>query len=357
MKKISAFPLAFALAAFGCAYTTYAQPLVSIQTVTVGDAGNAADSRVMDDGTSGYGSVSYEFQIGKYEVTIAEYTTFLNSVAAVTSDAYTVNLWNPNMASDLRIAGISRSGEGTLSAPYSYSTIAPSGLAPTGANTAGNRPIAYISWFDAARFANWMHNGATNGASTETGAYSLNGTTNGIVIKNTDAKWWIPTEDEWYKAAYYKGDGTNSGYWHYPTQSDTIPGNDIGSATNQANRWDFDYAVTQAAFTEGQNYLTDAGAFAGSFGAYDTFDQGGNLLEWNDAVVDDASRGFRGGAFNQFGESTLRASWRGWADPLYSDEFGFNVGFRVATVPEPSTYALLLLSGAASLWALRRRKS
>jgi sulfatase modifying factor 1 len=224
MKKTTRLA-AVLFAAFILNSQSHAQsPLVTIDTVTVGDAGNAADTVVMNDSTTGYGSVGYEFAIGKYEVTIGQYNTFLNSVASVTSDSYIVNLWNGSMTSDLNIAGISRSGSGTLGSPYSYSVIG-----------SGNRPITYVSWFDAARFANWMNNGATNGASTETGAYTLNGATSGVgFTKNAGATWWIPSENEWYKAAYYKGGGTNAGYWDYPTQSGA-PGNNIGGAANQAN--------------------------------------------------------------------------------------------------------------------------
>ena len=210
MKKISAFPslLFLTICALGLmTCVVSAQPLVNIDTVTVGDQGNAAD-------TTGYGAVANIFAIGKYEVTIGQYTTFLNSVASVTSDSYVVSLWNASMTSNLNIAGISRSGDGSLGSPYSYSVIG-----------SGNRPIAYVSWFDAARFANWINNGATNGASTEIGAYTLNGSTSGIIAKNAEATWWIPSADEWYKAAYYTGSGTNAGYWIYPTQSDDTPGN------------------------------------------------------------------------------------------------------------------------------------
>lgn len=320
-------------AAFTLIYSLQAQPLLNIETVTVADAGNAAD-------TTGYGAVADVFAIGKYEVTISQYATFLNSVAAVTSDSYVANLWSANMASDLNIAGISRSGGGTLASPYSYSVIG-----------SGNRPIAYVSWFDAARFANWVNNGATNGASTETGAYTLNGATSGVgFTKNAGATWWIPSEDEWYKAAYYKSGGTNAGYWVYPTQSDTAPGNTIGGAANQANYYAGGYAVTQSAgYSGSQNYLTDAGAFSDSASAYDTFDQGGNVWEWNDAVIG-SGRVHRGGSWGN-GGFYLQSSSRDPSDPSSDGSF---VGFRVASsVPEPSTCALFLMAGAG--WLLRGR--
>jgi formylglycine-generating enzyme len=344
MKARIAFLVVAALvAAFTLTPNLHAQPLVNIETVTVGDAGNAAD-------TTGYGAVADVFAIGKYEVTISQYSTFLNSVASVTSSNYVVNLWNASMTSNLNIAGISRSGSGTLASPYSYSVIG-----------SGNRPISYVSWFDAARFANWLNNGATNGASTETGAYTLNGATSGVGFTvNPGATWSLPSEDQWYKAAYYKGGGTNAGYWDYPTKSDTAPGNVVGSTTNQANYLvDGFYSVTQSAGRDpALNYLTDVGAFSNSASAYGTYDQGGNLGEWNDAV--DGSlrfRGLRGGFWStningvQAGSPLSSSRSFGWpADD--SDA----VGFRVATVPEPSTYALLLMTGAGALWWARRRR-
>jgi sulfatase modifying factor 1 len=348
MRTRISFPVvAVLLGVFTVNPNLHAQPLVNIETVMVGDAGNAAD-------TTGYGAVGDVFNIGKYEVTISQYTTFLNSVASVTSDSYIVDLWNVNMMDDNpSIAGISRSGAGTIADPYVYAEIGPFGLTPPGASSAGNRPISYVSWFDAARFANWMNNGATNGASTETGAYALNGATTGIITKNAGATWWIPSEDEWYKASYYKGGGTNAGYWLYPTQSDTAPGNTIGGATNQANYNNGVYSVTQAGTPEpSKNYLTDVGAFSNSASAYDTYDQGGNVFEWNDAVLGDSARGFRGGSWYT-DDFNLQSSGPAGSDPLL--EFSF-VGFRLATVPEPSTYALLIMTGAGALWWARRRR-
>jgi formylglycine-generating enzyme required for sulfatase activity len=214
-----------------------------------------------------------------------------------------------------------------------------------------------VSWFSAARFANWMNNGATNGASTEAGAYTLNGATNGIILKNPEATWFIPSGDQWYKAAFYKGGGTNAGYWDFPTQSDTTPGNVIGGASNQANFTNSlgEYSVTQSTnYSPSQNYLTDVGAFSSSAGAYGTFDQGGNVMEWNDAVVDENQRGVRGGAYD-YGADHLQSNFTNGVSLNPVQEFD-DVGFRVAAVPEPSTYALILMAGAGwLLWKRRKR--
>ena len=319
-----------------------AQSLISIETAAVGDPGNAADN-------TGYGAVAYQFNIGTYEVTIGQYTTFLNSVASVASETYIVDLWNANMASNQNVSGISRTGSGVLESPYSYSVLG-----------GGSRPVTYVSWFDAARFVNWVHNGATNGASTETGAYTLNGAATGIgFTKNPDAAWWIPSENEWFKAAYYKGGGTNAEYWLYPTQSDSAPGNAIGGATNQANYRaapDFDYATTgSATYSESQNYLTDVGSFSASASAYGTHDQAGNVFEWNDQIYNDPGgerRGIGGGSWSTTENDIM--SDRGRLSISPESEHNYT-GFRVAAVPEPSVFTLLLAS-AGVWWIVRRRR-
>jgi sulfatase modifying factor 1 len=319
-----------------CAMSAHA---VTIDWVTVGDPGNAADA------ATNYGVVADAFQIGKYEVTIQQYTDFLNAVAA--SDPY--SLYNTAMASDLNIAGISRTG---TSGGYTYSVI-------TNGGNSANRPITYVSWFDAARFANWMQNGQGSG-STETGAYTLGGATTGAApAVNPGAQVYIPREDQWYKAAYYKGGGTNAGYWAYATQSDADPGNAIGSGTNQANYYTGSgFSVSQSAtYSSSQNYLTDVGAFTNSASFYGTFDQSGNAWELNDLTGTEASRGVRGGYWETSDVISLSSLEGQVVTSSYEDRF---IGFRLASpvaVPEPSTYAMALagLACGGSALFLRRR--
>jgi len=173
-------------------------PLSLPHFVTVGNAGNTNDS-------TGSGGVTYQYQIAKYLVTNSDYEDFLDAVAA--ADPY--GLYNASMGSNAR-GGITRSGS---SGSYTYSTRA----------SMCAKPVTFVSWFDAARYCNWLHNGRGNG-STETGAYTLNGATTGnAVAKNAGALYWIPTENEWYKAAYHKSGGRNTGYWRYATQSNDAP--------------------------------------------------------------------------------------------------------------------------------------
>lgn len=319
------------------------QPLVEIETVLVGDPGNAAI------GTNLPGSVAYEYRIGKFEVTIAQYAAFLNAVAA--SDPY--GLYDTRMTSDLHVAGISRSG---YDGSYSYSVIGPSGSTPSGASSPGNRPITYVCWLDAVRFCNWLHNGATNGSDTETGAYTLTNAY-GLITRNPGACWWLPSEDEWFKAAYYKGGGANAGYWLYPTASDFKPGNVPGSATNQANyfRWNGTngiFSVTQLGMTpsfgsDGQNYLTDVGAFSGSPGAYGTFDQAGNVAEWNESfyALGGVERVVRGGHWLSETEGHLGFAARWKEHPTNSSYLG---GFRVARSTAVSSAPLVISNSKGS---------
>jgi hypothetical protein len=205
--------------------------VIDYTMVTVGDAGNIANP------DTGLGAVGHDFRIGTYDVTIKQYTDFLNAVAK--NDPY--SLYNMNMASDLNTAGIVRSGS---SGAYSYSVV-------DNVGDSGNRPITYVSWFDAARFANWMSNGQPVNLETSeevsaainNGAYNLASVPAGVAPGRNDVNphtgesptFFLPTQDEWYKAAYFSphaGSGV-PGYFAYATLSNAIPGNQPGSAPNQ----------------------------------------------------------------------------------------------------------------------------
>ncbi|MBN1490604.1 MAG: SUMF1/EgtB/PvdO family nonheme iron enzyme [Phycisphaerae bacterium] len=155
---------------------------VTIETVPVGNLGNAPDTRYEIPGS---GNVAYTYNISKYEVTAGQYTTFLNAVAATD----TFGLYNTNMWSDGYGCKIERSGTPDS---YVYSV----------ASEYANRPVNYVSYWDACRFTNWLHNGQPTGAqgagTTETGAYTLNGY-NGVdgrtINRNADWKWAVTSGD------------------------------------------------------------------------------------------------------------------------------------------------------------------
>ena len=91
---------------------------------------------------------------------------------------------------------------------------------------------------------------------------------------------------------------------------------------------------------------------------YGTMGQGANVWEWNESALvgtnisPSENRGIRGGFWND-SENDLRSTSRNGLDPTFEQ---FNIGFRVASVPEPSTYVLVLL-GAGAVYIWKRRKS
>ena len=248
---------------------------VTIETEPVGNLGNAADTRYA---TPGYGTVNYAYNIGKYEVTAGQYAEFLNAVAA--TDTY--GLYNTNMDASAAIGcQITQNGS---SGSYTYDF---SGR-PSGTTAADweNRPVNFVSWGDAARFANWLHNGQPTGVqnltTTEDGAYYLNGATSDAALmavsREADWKWSIPTEDEWYKAAYHENDGVSGNYFDFPTSGDTVPSNDL-TTPDDGNNANF-YTLFDSGYTIGfPYYITEVGEFENSESPYNTFDQGGNLME------------------------------------------------------------------------------
>src|SRR6185369_3088564 len=128
-----------------------------------------------------------------------------------------------------------------------------------------NRPVNYVSFWDTARFANWLHNGQPVGAqgpgTTEDGAYHDVGNQT-LFGRNAGAKFFIPTEEEWYKASYHKNDGVTGNYWDYPTASNIAPINTLPDPGNHANFYD-SFGTGNGSYTIGDPFdRTNVGEFA-----------------------------------------------------------------------------------------------
>jgi sulfatase modifying factor 1 len=314
MKSFTSVAAYVALA--GLAVST-ASASITIPTVTVGNPGNAPDPLTGNL----YGSVGYTYNIGQTEVTNAQYAAFLNAKAR--SDPFA--LYNTNMAGSF--GGITRSG---TAGSYTYATV--SGRA--------NNPVNFVSFWDGTRFANWLHNGQGSG-DTETGAYTLtaSGISANTITRNAGWQWAVTSENEWYKAAHYQpasAGGDTDNYWLYTTQSNVLP--DLA----EANFFAHDLRTI--------NNTLPVGSYAANY--YGAFDMGGNVWEWNDTFIPDASngtRGIRGGGWQQF-VGGLGADNR----PLTNEDAESSAfGFRVVQVPTPGAAALLGLGG---LLAARRRR-
>lgn len=288
----------------GLGVASVATAQTQIEWATVGDAGNLPD-------TLGYGSVATVYKIGRYEVTNLQYCEFLNAIDPEGANA--LGLYNPLMGTD------SRGGIQHASAELSGRKYSPR-------PNMANKPVNFVSWFDAARFANWMNNGK-GAASTETGSYALNGATAGVDFpRQPGAKIWLPTEDEWYKPAFYKGGSASAGYWYFPTQSNVAPqiasadsaGNGSGGSANTAN------FASGARWNGVIGHVTSVGSNGGP-GAYGTFDQAGNVWEWTETSAG-SSRKLRGGSWENISAS-LNASNSQNSPP--ASEFS-QCGFRLA---------------------------
>lgn len=303
---------------------------VTIDLVPIGNPGNAGEqSRLIYNDTNYYGSVGCNYQIGKYDITAGQYTAFLNAVAG---DLNPYGLWNSSMQNIGFGSPITKSGS-------VYTAIRP------------NQPINLVSWGDAARFCNWMSNGqpmntltgnpVLDASTTEDGSYYLNGKTSRAnlmtITRKANATWVLPTENEWYKAAYFDPNKVSpgvGGYWLYPTKSDTAPINTLPDTGNNANFYDY-YGTGNHSYTLGDYPgTTSVDAFANSESAYGTLGQGGNVYQWDEAAFGNTSRGWRGGAFS-FTSDTLMSSYRISYDPTFED---INIGFRIACVVNSSNW-------------------
>lgn len=296
------------------ALITSTSATVTMDWVYVNNANNAADTADGDPNTNGiqrFGSVDHNYKIGRHEVTNSQYAAFLNAKGASNSNG----IYNEQM--NINGNGIIRTGG---PGNFAYTAV-----------SAPNNPVVFVSWFDAARFANWMMNGQGNG-DMEDGAYALNGATSGIITAKIGAQVYLPSENEWYKAAYYKAVTTS--YSLYPNGANTIS-------------------------TVDANYTTPAsspvGYYSGAPSSYGTYDQGGNVWEWNDAV-NGSQHGARGGSFGGllggfYSQDVMASTNRVNFDSTLESS---NVGFRLAGVPEPTSIALSMLAGGMML--IRRKR-
>jgi formylglycine-generating enzyme required for sulfatase activity len=179
--------------------------------VTVGNPNNAND-------TTNYGQVNYTFLITKYTITNCEYIEFLNAVASI-QDTY--SLYNTNMTTDISGGIIKEFNSPTGKFIYKLKNT-----------NMANKPATCLTWFNCARYCNWLHNGkpsiavypVNQNTITEDGSYTMNSSSPLVAPqKNSSAKYWIPSENEWYKAAYYDPTLNGGNYWLFATRSNNMP--------------------------------------------------------------------------------------------------------------------------------------
>ena len=192
----------------------------------------------------------------------------------------------------------------------------------------GDKPVNNVNFWDAARFANWLHLGqpsTTPGAGypidIDHGAYDgplhppYTGSNN--IPREAGWRYAVASRNEWYKAAYYDPSlsGGAGGYYDYPTRSNTAPSAGGAGGSNSAN---YDNAV---------GGVTAVGTYVNSASYYGTFDQGGNVEEWTDTITDTDSRVVGGGYYGS-NATTLHADSLD-ALPHWWDSS--SLGFRVVS--------------------------
>ena len=305
---------------FGSGINTF-----NIDFVAVGDPGNAADDVGADPDFAG--SVPYEYRIGKFEVS-RDMVTKANSAGGL----------------GITLADLTAFGGNGV-----------------------DRPASGVSWNESARFVNWLNTSQgfqpaykfttqpgdggydpnQNISLWDPGDFGYNAANR---FRNSQAHYFLPSVDEWYKAAYY--DPTSDVYYNYPTGSNSAP-TSVASGT-AAGTAVYDTQLGPADIM-----------FAGGLSPYGTMAQGGNVWEWEETEVDlvndssGSARGARGGNWNS-PSSILQSSTRASFFPTFpsdGDRFGQNFGFRVASIaiPEPSTILHVIVAFAAL--RARRRKS
>ncbi len=347
---------------------------VTFDWATVGNAGNAADTLVMNkyngDGTSGYGSVGYTFRISKHSVTNAQYTAFLNMVDPTGSNA--LRLYNTKMGTTAAspsgaayTGGIDRNLAAANGAKYSVKT------------GQENYPATWMTWAASARFVNWLASGQGSGG-TESGVYDMSAIpfTNAFATpppRAANATFFIPSENEYYKAAYYDPtkNGGAGGYWQYGTRSDTAPSSIAPPGSGNAANIGFGNPVgvadtlakTGAAFSASVDYLTNVGAYSTSTSYYGLYDVDGLVYNWTEAVKENPNFAgqmlpvYRGGAW-RYGENFAGAGYRNIYSGAGATSYAW-YGLRVGTieaVPEPGALALAGMGAMIAGWSLARRR-
>lgn len=257
------------------------------------------------------GRVNYEFYMSRDELSNERYCEFLNSVAKDSDD---FGLYDVNMGIGV-LGGIDRTmdnGQWTYTCKPGF----------------GKLPVVYVSYYDIARYCNWLHFGRPHGrqvvgvteGTDKAGAYDtrdflpvLNGEKKPYADfgkRNRGALYWIPNGDEWYKAAYFDPQKLgNRPYHDYPTRSSDKP-----------SQWMANYMAGNHLAIPGR-YIAPVDSFANAESFFGTRQQGGNVWEWIEdwqyGVV--GNRALRGGSwsYTEFGLNALNEDPGGNGGPTY----------------------------------------
>ncbi|MHC9062763.1 formylglycine-generating enzyme family protein [Nitrospira sp. CMX1] len=310
--------VAAVFAGASCLMLSVETEALELDTVVISNTGNLPDAR------TGRGAVGYTYHITNTEVTNAQYASFLNAVDPTGSNPHDV--YNPSMSNS--------TGFAVVKGGIDLTPTASDGTKYSAKPNYGDKPVNYVTFHDAARFANWAMTG-----DTENGFYVFNGTdtiaSQGIHGADPHHRTnWValPTEDEWYKAAYHKNDGPTGNYFLYPTSSDSVPTVAVATPTGDianpgANVANYNFGANWDDTGTLGHVTTVGSAGPESASPYGTSDQGGNIYEWTE-TPSGSNRIIRGGSL-WLEEHTLRSTSSSVHNPLTQ---GSSLGFRLVSL-------------------------
>ncbi len=353
MKVVVAYTSCWLILAFALhvRLAEQAHAVVTFDWATVGDVGNEPDTLAMTkgvtaDGTTGYGSVGYTYRISKTHVTNSQYAEFLNAVDPDGTNS--LALYDDRM--EVWYNPVSFEPGPAYTGGINFDQAASAGSKYSVKSGQANYPATWINWDSGARFVNWLHNGQGSG-DTENGVYDMSiprSTIAGPLPRQAGATVFIPSEDEFYKAAYYdpSKDGTG-GYWEYGIQSNTAPisGGPPGGVTTanyataagmSGSNGDI-YWQNGSTFDQSLDYLTDVGAYTTATSYYGLLDADGLIYQWTEGVKVLSATGadfpaYRGGSWY---DSSARSGAAFRALYSFRDVPSYAwFGLRVASLPE-----------------------
>jgi formylglycine-generating enzyme required for sulfatase activity len=341
-------------------------PNSGIDFVRVGAIGNApwAGNGTVGDRAVGRGSVGYEYKIGKMEVTTAQWVEFFNAAFDRPSNDLLPHLTPPD--------------PGHWGA-QSTTPMTPGAKRWNVAPGQALHPVGDISWRMAAMYCNWLSNGKSLDRSAFlNGAYdasTFGSSGSGFTDQqshNPEAKYWIPTWDEWLKAAHFdpSKNGGAGGWWLYDTSSDTTPvygpaGQLVGLSGNGTP---FPDPTGQPAQANGgwTSEFSGFSPFDVLLGAYPTvqspwglLDTAGGTSEWTEETIGAAGRRearyYDGSHWFESSGNAKAGDWIGSSGSDFPSLATYDLGFRIASVvPAPASIAPVI--GVALFCSQRTRK-
>lgn len=334
-------------------------PNSGIDFVTIGAVNNPAWTG--GGSNNNRGSVGYVYNIGKFEVTTAQWAEFMNAALDRPADDRIPAVQYPSIWGATAVPPANAGGRRYVVQPGRE-----------------NIPVGGITWRTAAVYANWLHNSkGTNREAFLSGAYDVSTFgvgPNGVgftdqLTRSPGARYWIPSLDEWMKAAHYdpnkpNADGTIGGWWQYPNATDTpllyAPPHQFtqDGRESQANAiWD------SFGWPGFDPFQVPLGAYTDVVSPWGLYDVAGGTSEWTETPLyftGDVYPRFRitdGSAWASAASGTTDSAGSRWSayGPAYA---GYDAGLRIASsVPAPGVALIGACVVVGAGWNGRRRRT